>query len=104
MARSAPICTMLSVGVLLGSAVASAAASAQTSGTWATTGSMTRARLYDTATVLQNGQVLAVLSVAASPLSVSPATHPGSAASWLRYHAHASNNAVIAEPGWCPVT
>ena len=60
MARSAPICTMLSVGVLLGSAVASAAASAQTSGTWATTGSMTRARLYDTATVLQTGQVLVV--------------------------------------------
>ena len=60
MAHSATIRTLLCVGLLLGSGVAGTAASAQVSGTWATTGSMTTARLYDTATVLQTGQVLVV--------------------------------------------
>jgi N-acetylneuraminic acid mutarotase len=76
MPPSAPIRPFLSLGLLLIGMMASLAspAGAQTAGTWATTGSMTTQRLFATAAVLQNGQVLVVGGDVASAELYTPAT------------------------------
>jgi hypothetical protein len=76
MSRATTIRPSFALGLLVTWMVVSSAAPAiaQTSDTWTLTGSMTTKRPYDTATVLQNGQVLVAGGDVASAELYPPAT------------------------------